>query len=256
MTESTGRVNRDSTLALLWRHTLGDPQRTRGPRQKVTVDQVVTAAIELADEHGLDALSMRAVAERLGIGAMSLYTYVESKSQLIELMVDQVTAELPTVVDPTVSWRERLERMARLSWHHYRRHPWLLLIDTTRAPLGPGISRRYEYQLQCIEGIGLGDLDMDAVITLLTGFVAGAARAVIDTERGRASGQTDEEWWETNLPVLEQAMRNEEYPVAGRVGVTVGQAYGLGDPEIAFEFGLARVLDGIESYVARVTAPN
>jgi AcrR family transcriptional regulator len=256
MTESTGRVDRDSTLALLWRHTLGDPQGTRGPRQKVTVDQVVDSAIAIADDEGLDALSMRSVAERLGIGAMSLYTYVESKSQLIELMVDQVTAELPTEVDTTVSWRERLERMARLSWHHYRGHPWLLLIDTTRAPLGPGISRRYEYQLQCIEGIGLGDLDMDAVITLLTGFVAGAARAAIDTERGRASGQTDEEWWEANLPVLERAMRDEDYPVAGRVGTTVGQAYGLGDPEISFEFGLARLLDGVEAYVARVNAAS
>ena len=256
MTEPTGSIDRDSTLALLWRHTLGDPRPSRGPRQKVTVDQVVDAAITLADDDGLDALSMRSVADRVGIGAMSLYTYVKSKSQLIELMVDQVTAELPTDVDVATPWRARLERMARLSWHHYRRHPWLLLINTTRAPLGPGISRRYEYQLQCIEGIGLGDLDMDAVITLLTGFVAGAARAVIDTERVRASGQTDEEWWETNLPVLEQAMRNEDYPVAGRVGVTVGQAYGLGDPEIAFEFGLARVLDGIEAYVVRLTADN
>ena len=256
MTEITGGTDRDSTLALLWRHALDEPQSARGPRQKVTVDQVVDAAIALADEQGLDALSMRAVAERLGIGAMSLYTYVESKSQLIELMVDQVVAELPTDVDAALSWRERLERMARLGWHNYRRHPWMLLINTTRAPLGPGISRHYEYQLQCIEGIGLGDLDMDAVITLLAGFVAGAARAVIDAERVRSSGQTDEEWWETNLPVLERAMRNEDYPVAGRVGTTVGQAYGLGDPEIAFEFGLARVLDGIEVYVARLTAAN
>lgn len=253
MTESTGAANRDSTLTLLWRHTLGDPQGSRGPRQKVTVDQIVDAAIALADEEGLDALSMRSVADRVGIGAMSLYTYVESKAQLVELMVDQAAGELPIDVDSTIDWRARLERMARLTWHHYRRHPWLLLIDTTRAPLGPGITRRYEYQLQCIEGIGLDDLDMDAVITLLTGFVAGAARGAVDTERGRASGQTDEQWWETNLPVLEQAMRNEEFPVSGRVGLAVGEAYGLGDPEVTFEFGLARLLDGVEAHVARTS---
>lgn len=251
MTEITGAGDRDSTLALLWRHTLGEPQGSRGPRQKFTVDQVVEASIGLTDELGIDALSMRAVAERLGVGAMSVYTYVESKSQLVELMVDQVTSELPIEVDLTIGWRERLERMARLEWEHYRRHPWLLQVDTTRAPLGPGISRRYEYQLQCIEGIGLGDIDMDAVIGLLTGFVAGAARSVVSVERGRASGQSDEQWWEANLPVLNLAMRDEDFPVAGRVGVTVGEAFGLGDPRHAFEFGLARILDGMESYVAR-----
>lgn len=252
MTEYTGAADRDSTLALLWRRELGEPQRTRGPRQRVSVDRVVDAAIALADESGLEALSMRAVAERLGIGAMSLYTYVESKSQLVDLMVDQVTAELPTDVDDAAGWRANLERMARETWSHALRHPWLLYIDTRRAPLGPGITHRYEYQLRCVEGIGLSDLDMDAIIGLVTGFVSGAARAAVDAAR-RDDGRTDEEWWKANLPVLTRVMRDEDFPISGRVGTTVGETYGLGDPNVAFEFGLARVLDGIEVHIARVT---
>src|SRR5688572_24291859 len=109
MTEATGTADRDRTLALLWRHKLGEPRGSRGRKQRLTVDEVVDAAIAIADEDGLEALSMRKVAERLGIGTMSLYTYVESKSQLVELMLDQVVGRLPRR-EPEGTWRDRLTR--------------------------------------------------------------------------------------------------------------------------------------------------
>jgi AcrR family transcriptional regulator len=219
----------------------------------VTVDQIVVTGIAVADDDGLDALSMRAVAERLGVGAMTLYSHVASKSQLIELMVDQVTAELPTQVDAALGWRGNLERMARLELEHLLRHPWLLQVDPSLVPLGPGISYRYEYQLRCIEGTGLGDLDMDAVIGLLASLVSGAARSLLATVK-RTAVQSDVEWWNTIAPILEQVIPAGDFPVSGRVGTTVGEAYGLGDPAVAFEFGLGRVLDGIEVHIARVNA--
>lgn len=249
--ESTGQGDADRTLTLLWRHRLGEPQGSRGPRQKFSVDQVVDAAIALADSDGIDALSMRSVAERLGTKVMSLYTYVPGKAELIDLMVDAVHLEVPLAQSRPEGVRARLEEIARDNWELYRQHPWLLQVDTTRPPLGPGISDRYEYQLGAVEGLGLSDLDMDSIVTLIGGFVAGAARAQAAVERmAKSSATTDAQWWEANTPVLDRVMDGSRYPISGRVGVTVGELFNApSNPEHAWEFGLARVLDGIEQYI-------
>lgn len=254
---STGRGEPDRTLALLWRGRLGEPVGSRGPKQRSSVDDVVTAAIQLADDEGLEALSMRRIAERLGLKPMSVYTYVPGKSELIDLMVDQVAGESP-LPEHRGSLRERLEQVARLQWNEYLRHPWLLEIDTSRPPLGPHVSDRWEWSLRAIEGLGLSDLDMDQVITLITGFVASPARASVDAERlRRTSTESDGEWWERNAPLLEQIMDPARYAVSGRVGRAAGEAYGgPADPERAFAFGLARVIDGIEAYVTARTAAS
>lgn len=252
-TESTGRGEPDRTLRLLWRDRLGEPVGTRGPKQRASVDAVVDAAIEIADEEGIGALSMRRIADRLGLKPMSVYTYVPGKAELIDLMVDRVAGEQP-LPDLAGSLRARLEQVARLTWNEYLRHPWLLAIDTSRPPLGPNVSDRWEWSLRAIEGLGLDDLEMDQVITLITGFVSGPARAYTDAERlHRSTTETDEEWWERNAPILEQIMDPERYPVSGRIGAAAGAEYGsAADPERAFEFGLARVIDGIEAYVRTV----
>src|SRR5215213_1914293 len=83
----------DRTLMLLWRKTLGTPQGTRGPKQRVSVDEVIRAGIEVADAEGLPAFSMRKVADRLGLKLMSIYTYVPGRSELIGLMVDEAAGE-------------------------------------------------------------------------------------------------------------------------------------------------------------------
>ncbi|WP_026851434.1 TetR/AcrR family transcriptional regulator [Glaciibacter superstes] len=251
VTESTGRGDADRSLMLLWRHHLDEPQSTRGPKQKTSVDEVVSVAIALADEEGLEALSMRRVAERLGLGVMSLYTYVPGKAELVDLMVDTTAGEQELPEHPG-DVRSRLEYIARLQWELYRAHPWLLQIDTSRPPLGPHVSDRYEWQLRAVEGIGLDDIEMDQVVTLVSGFVAGPARAAADAERMRNdSGVTDAEWWEANAPVLERVMDGSRYPVSGRVGAAAGEAYEApANPDLAFEFGLARVLDGVELLIA------
>lgn len=241
----------DRTLALLWRHQIGEPQGARGPKQKTSVDAVVTAAIALADHDGLEAVSMRKVAERLGLSTMSLYTYVPGKTELIELMFDSVAAESPREPHHPIV-RVRLENIARQSWAEYERHPWLLQIDSSRPPLGPGISDRYEWQLGALEGLGLSDLEMDQSLTLLVEFVAGPARTALQARRTReASGMSDLEWWEINAPLLEKVMDGSRFPLSGRVGQNVGELYnGVTAPQLNFEFGLARVLDGIEMLIA------
>jgi AcrR family transcriptional regulator len=251
--ESTGLGDIDRTLALLWRHQLGEPQGSRGPRQKYSVDQVVEAAIALADADGIEALSMRNVAERLGTRVMTLYTYVPGKAELIDLMFDAVQLEQPIPATQPEGWRARLEVVARDAWELYQKHPWLLQIDTSRPPLGPGVSARYEHQLSAVEGIGLSDLDMDSIITLVSGFVAGAARADLAARRITAStAMTDAQWWEINAPILDRIVDGSRYPISGRVGSTVGELFNaVSNPQHAWEFGLARVLDGVEQYITQ-----
>ena len=242
----------DRTLGLLWRRTLGTPQGTRGPKQRVSVDEVIRAAITVADEEGLPAFSMRKVADRLGLKLMSIYTYVPGRSELIGLMVDEVAGErdLPAHRGPL---RERMTGVARQLWDEFHRHPWLLQVENSRPWLGPHVSDRYEWQLAAIEGAGFTDIEMDQVVTLLSGFTAAAARASVDARRTAAqSGISDAEWWAINAPVLERVMPGAAYPISGRVGQAAGQEYNaVSDPERSFRFGLDRILDGLARLLDR-----
>ena len=247
-------VDPDPVIRLLWRHVVPAeaPAPKRGPRQRVTVDEVVDRAIEIADEQGLDALSMRSLAPRLGIGVMTLYTYVANRSDLVVLMVDQVFGrrELPPMAG---SLREQLQLVAEVQLGACRAHPWLLEVAGVRPWLGPNVADRYEWQLSAVEGIGLDDIEMDQTVTLVAGFATNVARSEHEVRRAeRESGMTDLEWWEVNVGPLTEVMGHREYPIAGRVGSAAGEAYQAGtDPHRELEFGLARILDGLEAYVAR-----
>ncbi len=242
----------DRTLTLLWRRTLGAPQGSRGPRQRVSVDEVVRAAIAVADEEGLPAFSMRKVADRLGLKLMSIYTYVPGRSELIGLMVDEVMGE-QKLPPHRGALRRRMAGIAHQLWDEYHRHPWLLQVDNSRPWIGPNGSDRYEWQLAAIDGAGFTDLEMDQVVTLLSGFTASAARASIDARRtAEQSGISDAQWWEINAPVLERVMPAGAYPISGRVGTVAGQEYNaVADPERSFHFGLDRILDGLERLLDR-----
>ncbi len=249
-----GETQPDPTLRLLWRHVTpepdGGPRRGRPP--KVSVDEVVDAAIELADRDGLDALSMRGLAEHVGVGAMSLYTYVASRDDLIVLMVDQAFGRtgLPPM---TGDLRARLTLVAEVQLADYRAHPWLLDVAGVRPWLGPQVAHRYEWQLSAVEGVGLDDIEMDQTVTLVAGFAVNVARAEEAVRRAeRQSGMSDLEWWEANAETLGEVMATSDFPIAGRVGSSAGEAYqAASDPRRELEFGLARILDGIEAYVSR-----
>jgi len=242
----------DPVLHLLWRHAV--PQEgeapKRGPRQRLTLDQVVDDAIALADEEGLSALSMRVLARRLGIGAMTLYSYVDNRNDLVVLMVDQVFGRsLPPMAG---TLRERLRLVAEVQLADCRVHPWLLDVNGVRPWLGPNVGDRYEWQLSSVEGVGLDDIEMDQTVTLVAGFAANVVRseqAVRTTEK--ETGLSDLEWWEANAGPLGEVMAHREYPIAGRVGQAAGEAYQAGtDPGRELSFGLERILDGIETYIA------
>ncbi|MEU4319489.1 TetR/AcrR family transcriptional regulator [Nocardia fluminea] len=231
-------------LELLWRHSLPSKPGTRGPKPGLTVDDVVAAGITLADRDGIDKLTIRAVATQLGLRAMSLYTYVPSKDALIVLMVDAVAAADPPI-PAGLPVRERMIAIAARIRTELIEHPWLLEVSPWRQVLGPARMRRYEHQLAAIEDVGLSDLAMDRAIAVLTDFATGNARLAI-AAAGAAAQLSDAQWWEVNGPLLARVMPAGEFPLAGRVGTAVGEYYQApADPDGAFEYGVATLVDGI-----------
>ncbi|HEY7594162.1 MAG TPA: TetR/AcrR family transcriptional regulator, partial [Actinophytocola sp.] len=228
-----GRGDPVRSMALLWRDTDAGRAPARGPRPGLSVDRIVDAAIELADADGLAALSMRRVAERLGVGTMSLYTYVPSKAELIDVMYDTACGSVEGDFG-SGGWRVRLEAIARANWDLYRRHPWMLqVMAMARPPLGPNAIAGYDRDLRAVDGIGLTDLEMDSVVGMVSVYVQGAARTAVEAAGSeRDTGMTDAEWWEAYGPLLAKVFDAAKYPVAARVGAVAGEAYQAAyDPE-------------------------
>lgn len=246
MREYSGAGDPTRSMQLLW----GLRERSkRGPKPRLTVAEITRTAIEIADAEGLEALSMRRVGDQLGVTAMSLYSYVPGKAELLDLMLDTVSGGIPADDGPG-DWRGRVERIARDNFARYLRHPWLLQVATARPVLGPNVIARYDYELRAVDGIGLTDIDMDLLISMIGNYVHGAVRAAVESaQAAQKTGMTDDQWWAAHAPLLEKVFEAERFPTATRVGAAAGEAYQApSDPQRTFEFGLQRLLDGIEVY--------
>ncbi|MFF5209739.1 TetR/AcrR family transcriptional regulator [Streptosporangium sp. NPDC000396] len=252
----SGKSDPARSLALLW------GAHTRPGRSGLTVRSIVEAAMELADAEGLEAAAMRRVAERLGVGTMSLYTHIPGKAELTDLMVDTALGELYADVDEPATrrggWRDALEFIAERNWNLYQRHPWLLQAVGGRPSLGPNAILKYEAELRALDGIGLSDVQMDSVLTLVLTQVEGVARTQAHlAQTQHTSGLTEEEWWLTAAPMLEKVVDARRFPVASRVGQAAGEQHQASiDPAHAFGFGLARILDGVERLIEAQGGPT
>lgn len=238
------------SLALLWgRQEAGK----RGPKARFTADDVVAAAIAIADADGLEALSMRRVADALGVSPMSVYTYVPSKAELVDLMFDRALGATDDPGAEVVGWRERLAFIARERWALVERHPWFLDLALHRPPLGPNVLKKVETMMDALGGMGLPDEDIGHVAEVLQNFIAGAQQSARDArEVERQSGITDEQWLELIEPVLEQHFDPAHFPALSRLGESRRmRTRSQTERTAAFEFGLQRVLDGLEVYIRR-----
>jgi AcrR family transcriptional regulator len=232
-----------ATMELLWGTK---PPPSRGRKPGMTVERIVAAAIAIADADGMDALSMRRVADALDVGTMSLYRYLPGKTELCELMLDTVMGEggLPEP-DPD-GWRASVEAFARQSLAGYRRHPWLLEASLSRGLMGPNQTAVLDALLRTIAGIGLTGGQMMAVVGLVLSYVRGQARQLAETARTeQRSGVSDEQFWRDFAPLLDPHLDADRFPTLA--SLWRDENFG-GEDE--FEFGLARVLDGIEAFVA------
>jgi hypothetical protein len=131
------------------------------------------------------------------------------------------------------------------------KHPWVTQLATTRPPLGPGTMAKYDHELRAFDGLGLSDVDMDSALTYLLGFVTSVARIAIDTRAAQAdSGMSDHAWWERAEPLLASVLDADCFPLAARVGTAAGHAHDSAySAQHAYEFGLARVLDGLATVI-------
>lgn len=234
------------TLRLLWRQPDARPVR-RGPQPGLSIDRVVSVATTVADRDGLDAMTMRRVAEELGVAAMTLYTYVPGKAELLDLMLDAAYDRMRRTDYADQPWRDRVAAVANDNRALFATHPWVTAIATTRPPLGPGLMGKYERELRAFAGTGLDDVEMDAALTFVLQFVRACAQAEAEAAAARReSAMNDEQWWAANAPLLERVFDSTAYPIAARVGAAAGAAYGGAySPEHAYEFGLRRVIDGL-----------
>ncbi len=249
--KSTGTGEPSRTLALLW--GAAEQPRRRGPTRSVTVGQVVDAALEIADQQGLDAVTVRAVAAAVGVSAMSVYTYVPGKAELLDLMVDACYLRMQRVPWGRERWRRRLTTVAEHNRELLDAHPWLTEVAAlSRPPLGPGLMAKYEHELAAFDHTGLSDLDIDAALAHLLGFVQAHCRFAHDARRIRTdSALSDSDWWAANEPILAKAFDPATHPRAVRVGTAAGSAHGTAwSAERAWEFGLDRTLDGLAALIS------
>ena len=233
------------TIDLLW---FEEPQSRRGRKKGLSLTQVVDTAIALADAEGLEAVSMRRVAQELGVVPMTLYTYVPDKAALLDLMLDALYLRMPRDGAGGTGWQDRIREVAEQNRALYEAHPWAAEISVSRPPLGPGLMAKYDHELGAFEGTGLDDVEMDAALTYVLGFVQHAARSAAAARASvEHSGQTDQQWWEESGPLLEKVFDRHRYPLAVRVGEAAGAELGAAfDAGHAYAFGLERVLDGLD----------
>lgn len=238
------------SLALMWGHD--DHSMRRGPKPRLTLDAIVDQAIAVADADGLEAVSMRRVATDLGVGTMSLYRYIPGKEELLDLMLERVN-----VLDEDATlgeeWRPAMTLMGNSLWDHYTTHSWLPLVDQTRPLLGPNAMHSFEVALASLASTGLTGPEKVAVISAIDAFVQSAARtfnAALSAER--ITGVGHEEFWQAQEPLLIAAMQSGKYPHMAELDE---HAFDMDGKEYC-EFGLERLLDGIEVLIDRRRSQN
>jgi AcrR family transcriptional regulator len=165
-----------------------------GPSGPLTRARIVTAAIELADHDGLDAVSMRRVAEHLQTGAASLYRHVSNRDELVTAMVEQITAAYDYPDTSDLGWRECMHALAHQDWSAFLAHPWMLTANATvTPPFGPASLAAMEWALTALTQPGLPPHEAARAVMTINNYVQGTARVVlgdrqedVDDDPGRA----------------------------------------------------------------------
>jgi AcrR family transcriptional regulator len=195
--------------------------------------------VSIADEGGLDAVTIRAVAARLRAGAMSLYSYVPDKQALVYEMVEQVSEELELPPEPSGDWRADLRLLARQQRAMLHRHPWLISALSHRQPLGPSTLAYLEFTLAALEPTGLDAGSRLEAVALLNGFVASLVRAELaDRQPGLDPAQAADE-----AVRLQELLGTGRYPrFAAAIADGGAPAFDLADH---FDRLVDRTLDGL-----------
>jgi len=230
--------------------------RSRGPR--FSRDQIAAAALEIADTDGIDAVSMRNVAAKLGAGTMTLYNYVQTKDELLALMDDALMGEtlVPEGQLPG-DWREAIALIARRTWTVLARHPWAVM-SPQAAQLGPNAMRHFEQCLAALAETGLDAAATFDLLALIDSYVFGSVLRTAESRHRATSAQADPESVNAVIEYGMAQLRTGRYPhtealLGDRDPRTAADAPGPPMDEQGlrdqFERGLQAVLDGAASRI-------
>ncbi|MCW4356044.1 TetR/AcrR family transcriptional regulator [Hoyosella sp. YIM 151337] len=225
-----------------------EPPRTRGPKRAFTRDEVVATAISIADARGIDAVSMRSLADQLGLGTMSLYRYVPGKEELVALMLERAYGETTPASELPGDWRAKLESSAHQQWALFHRHPWMLDLPLDRVSPGPLSMERYDAALAVVLSTGLPPDAAVAINEAIEYVVRGAARASIENISFiEETGLTIEQWWEHQGPSMLAVMDPARFPALQEVlnAGAFSDRPQSNSFEVAFLDTLATFLDGV-----------
>jgi AcrR family transcriptional regulator len=252
-------------IDLLW--GTREPAR-RGPKPRLSRHAVIEAAIALADAEGLDAVSMQRVAKELGYTTMSLYRHVDSKEDMLALMADAATGDTPPPSREDGDWRAGLEDWVREIMRQYRAHPWMVFVQLAGPPSGPNGLRWMEAGLRELVSSGLRVADALQMLLLISATVRDTVRMEVEMGRAAAAaGTTLAESERDYARALRTVVTPEAFPTIASMlddgvleqdpgSTPPGGEEGdrqPGGPAEGLDFGLQRILDGIEAYV-RATA--
>jgi len=171
-------------LDLLW----GRRERgRRGPRPGLSTDAIATAAVQLADAEGLEAVAMARVAAELHVTTMALYRYVANKDELLQLMWNASALGAEHLVIEGDGWRARLRAWAVIQRDMLDRHPWITQMPMAAPPAAPNSLHFVERGLEAMDETGLPDMRKIQVIGLLSSYTLSEARMAADAGRAMAA---------------------------------------------------------------------
>ena len=215
---------------------MASAKKTSKGKISLSRDRVVRAAVNLADKQGLDALSMRKVAQALKVEAMSLYNHISNKDELLDAMVDEVAGEIEL---PAIGgdWKAAMRRRANSAHAAMLKHPWAPMLMLSRVNVGPAMLAYVNATIGCLREAGfsypMADHAWNAIDNHIYGFTLQALNFPIEPEEYAAVAKD-------YLPMIPE----EQYPYLRGMALQVieGKHQGIQD----FEFGLELILDGLQ----------
>ena len=225
----------------------------RGPKREMNIKQIVETAIAIADKDGLAAVSMNRVASALGFTAMSLYRYIPSKNDLLLLMQEAAIDFSIPPVNKNSDWREDMREYVGATIKVFRDHPWYGDIPISSVPITPNNLVFVDWMLRIMRGFPLSDYEKMSFLLLISSYARSVGLIQRDMDRAVQAGSSPEEFSGLNYTeALKQLVQPDRFPDLHPV-VMSGTYTGENDIDNLvgddFDFGLERILDGIQYYL-------
>jgi AcrR family transcriptional regulator len=218
-------------------------QSTPAPRVPLTGERVLRAAMSIADERGVGGVTMRAVATRLGVEAMSLYNHVKDKDAILDGMVDLVVDEIDLPTD-TDDWREAMRCRAVSARQAFSRHPWAPVLMDSRQTSGPARLRYFDWILGTLVAAGFSLEAAARCFSVLDSYIYGFGMQQFSVTSGDVSPEEAAEAMLLAVPAV-------DYPLLHTmILMTMDAGY---DAEADFTFGLEVILAGLGQVLSAET---